>query len=338
VSIVGQVGEPTNPIAVYSGLTRFIDSGSDPTQSGEMRTNGTDVKVYSGGAVRNLSNIGAGGSGAWTDSGGDGLLGGDLYALPAGSDGVTIGETRSDVVNLEDTGTDPSNVGEGRVNSGDVVFYSGGAVRNLSNIGSGGTSAWTDSGDTTPTGGDEYSLPSASDGIDVGSADALVYTLTGSGVDPASVGEFRVNGTDVKVFSDGAVRNLSDVGQTSGEGVLQKPDVTERVQVENNATVAKGIPIPDGHQLEIWGWGVRNMDDATPSGLEAVVLDETDSVVQSESTAWAQSTGTPRYFFSNSSGSTVWYAVGVRNTTGTDYLASNNDYAEFAVSYRVIKP
>ena len=39
----------------------FADLGSDPAANGELQRNGTDLKAYSGGAVRNLSNIGSGG-------------------------------------------------------------------------------------------------------------------------------------------------------------------------------------------------------------------------------------------------------------------------------------
>jgi hypothetical protein len=38
------------------------NSSGDPSVNGHFRTNGTDVKVYSGGAVRNMSDIGSGGS------------------------------------------------------------------------------------------------------------------------------------------------------------------------------------------------------------------------------------------------------------------------------------
>lgn len=39
----------------------FADVGADPTSAGHVQRNGSDVKVYSGGAARNLSNIGSGG-------------------------------------------------------------------------------------------------------------------------------------------------------------------------------------------------------------------------------------------------------------------------------------
>lgn len=39
----------------------FQDTTADPSANGELQRNGADLKAYSGGAVRNLSNIGSGG-------------------------------------------------------------------------------------------------------------------------------------------------------------------------------------------------------------------------------------------------------------------------------------
>jgi len=43
------------------------DQAADPSSNGEIQRNGTDVKVYSGGAIRNMSNIGSGGTDTRTD-------------------------------------------------------------------------------------------------------------------------------------------------------------------------------------------------------------------------------------------------------------------------------
>jgi len=56
-------------------LLALVDAASDPTANGEATLNGSDVKVHSGGSVRNLSNIGSGGltqvaTGTVTASGG----------------------------------------------------------------------------------------------------------------------------------------------------------------------------------------------------------------------------------------------------------------------------
>jgi hypothetical protein len=46
---------------ILSDVLTFNDSTADPSANGQMQRNSTDVKVYSGGAVRNLSDIGAAG-------------------------------------------------------------------------------------------------------------------------------------------------------------------------------------------------------------------------------------------------------------------------------------
>lgn len=50
--------------------TTVNDSSTDPSSDGEIRQNAADVKIHSGGAVRNVSNIGSGGGGGiWTEDG-----------------------------------------------------------------------------------------------------------------------------------------------------------------------------------------------------------------------------------------------------------------------------
>jgi hypothetical protein len=51
-----------NPIHTFIhrvGRLVFLDRAADPTANGELQRNATHVKVYSGGAVRNLSDVGA---------------------------------------------------------------------------------------------------------------------------------------------------------------------------------------------------------------------------------------------------------------------------------------
>ncbi|NUC74952.1 hypothetical protein HTZ84_22060, partial [Haloterrigena sp. SYSU A558-1] len=62
----GGMGTSSNPLpegyygSLSAGETHVTDTGTDPGTAGELRRNGTDVKVYSGGATRNLSDIGSG--------------------------------------------------------------------------------------------------------------------------------------------------------------------------------------------------------------------------------------------------------------------------------------
>jgi len=52
----------SSPNLILSDTLTINDSSTDPTTNGTFSRNGTDVKVLSGGAVRNLSDIGAGGA------------------------------------------------------------------------------------------------------------------------------------------------------------------------------------------------------------------------------------------------------------------------------------
>ena len=47
---------------VFCSNLRLVNTGNDPVITGQMVLDGSDVKVYSGGGVKNLSDIGAGGS------------------------------------------------------------------------------------------------------------------------------------------------------------------------------------------------------------------------------------------------------------------------------------
>jgi len=49
--------------SVITEQTNFLESGTQPSSPGEFRRDGDDVKVYSGGGVKNLSNVGSGGGG-----------------------------------------------------------------------------------------------------------------------------------------------------------------------------------------------------------------------------------------------------------------------------------
>jgi len=65
-----------------------------------------------------------------------------------------IREVASDIFDLKDASADPSANGEVQRNAGDVKVYSGGAVQNLSNVGSGGSGlSSVTSGTVTATGG-----------------------------------------------------------------------------------------------------------------------------------------------------------------------------------------
>lgn len=56
----GDIGSPSNPSDIFTQYIEILDTGTDPVDTGEVRRNGNDVKVRSGGQVQNISNIGSG--------------------------------------------------------------------------------------------------------------------------------------------------------------------------------------------------------------------------------------------------------------------------------------
>jgi len=77
-------GDQWLPVTTDTGLATsavdidradLTDNAQDPTTNGEIRRNGPDIKAYTGGSVKNLSDIGGGAS--KTTSRRYGLLGGN---------------------------------------------------------------------------------------------------------------------------------------------------------------------------------------------------------------------------------------------------------------------
>jgi len=69
----GTIGEAANPIDVYGEDVFLQDAAADPSTNGQISMNDSDVKVYTGGGLKNMSNIGSGGSGIFSDSNGDNI-------------------------------------------------------------------------------------------------------------------------------------------------------------------------------------------------------------------------------------------------------------------------
>lgn len=87
----------------FDAIATLADQGVDPAAAGEMTQNLGDVKVYSGGAVRNLSNVAGSGTdrtvstvtAAYTASDAEVVLadasgGGFTVTLPAASNGISV--------------------------------------------------------------------------------------------------------------------------------------------------------------------------------------------------------------------------------------------------------
>lgn len=97
--------------ATLSGLLTMDDAAADPTANGQVQRNGADLKAYSGGEVRNLSNIGSGSGGALTDAGTDNADGGDQYVLPQAADSVDLQDS-GEVENAENVDTATADIAQ----------------------------------------------------------------------------------------------------------------------------------------------------------------------------------------------------------------------------------
>lgn len=94
----GDVGTANNPVDLFANYAEVQDTTTDPVDNGEIRRNGADVKIHSGGSVVNLSSISS--SGALSDSGSDTTDGGDIYQLPATEDAIDL-QSGGEIQNAE---------------------------------------------------------------------------------------------------------------------------------------------------------------------------------------------------------------------------------------------
>jgi len=127
------------------------DQAADPSANGEITRNGTDVKIHSGGSVKNVSNIGGGST---SPGGSDTQLQYNNGGSFGGISGFTYdGSNLSAIPGLDatfqliDQAADPSANGEIQRNGTDVKVYTGGTVRNLS------LNSVTVAGNSVPLGG-----------------------------------------------------------------------------------------------------------------------------------------------------------------------------------------
>lgn len=160
------------------------------------------------------------------------------------------------MLDLYDSGEDPSENGRFTNNAGDVKVQTGGSVKNLSDIGSGsGSSVLSDSNNDTADGGDIYQLPQIEDAIDFQSGGELLNaesvdatTLTGGLVETDTL-----NGADIS-SSANAERAL----ETDGNG---------------NLNPVTAVTDGDGIKREIW---VIANGASDPAGADAddIILEE----------------------------------------------------------------
>lgn len=141
---------------------------------------------------------------------------------------------------------------------------------------------------------------------------------------------------DIKraVKPNGSFIPITGIGpQAAAEFVIS----TGRTELAAGNIATEPIPVPDGKGLNVFTWGARDNTNSTPSGLNAVLADETVTVQSSANTAYSHSSDNtaPLASLYNNSGSISWYHLGVENATGSDYQASNSEWVAGAFGYRV---
>ena len=209
------------------GTTPFINGTMWQDSSG-------DIRAYSGGAVRNLSDIGSGSGTTVTGGVGISILGtvvtidgSDLPTLRPRSSDQNLGTStypwdRLYVDHLLLTANESVFDTNGVVwqdSDGNIRAYSGGVNRNLSDI---GLSGGNFDGNNLPT------LRPSSSGNDLGISsdpwDSLyvdhVYLHVGEGSSNTNGALWQDSSGDIQARSGGVTRNLSDIGSGSGSITL----------------------------------------------------------------------------------------------------------------------
>lgn len=278
---------------LITSLGTIEDSSQDPANNGEIRRNGSDVKVYTGGGVKDLGNIGSGGSGS--PGGNDTEIQYNNQGAFGGISGFTFDGTNLTAVPgidatlaLVDQAADPSTNGEIQLNGSDVKAYSGGGVRNLSQ-------------DTiTRTAGSGLKYSSGSAGTALGGSSTLA-------IEPA----------------DFAGTGLEDGGSDSlqidyAADVVERPQRNPIVALDNGESVEIAIEVPDQDTLSVYRWGAFDASDGSvPTSLDVQLKDGSDTVQASANTGNKENKSSAVASYQNTTGSSSIFKLAANNGTGS---------------------
>lgn len=189
------------------GILQFNDTAADPISNGHLQRNSTDLKVFSGGAVRNLSDIGVAAGGA------------DVF-LSNLSSPTTVNQ---DLIPQAGKKLGTSGTVWSQVHGDNLFFGTAGVI---------GATSLQIFGDT---GGMTFNIPAASsDTYDFQAGGVSKVSINDSGTITVpniilssilsinditafsgSNGQMYREGNNVKIFSGGVERNVSDIGTGS---------------------------------------------------------------------------------------------------------------------------
>lgn len=227
---------------ILSNILTLNDNAGDPAANGQFARNSADVKVFSGGSVRNLSNIGAA-TGATT-------------ALDNLASVAVNTDIDPDTGNTHDLGDGVFDWADLFINN--IRLQTGGVA-----VGGANQIYATASGTfvNVPT-GDKFSMQENS----VTKWDWSGSTMTGSNIilsntftlndntsDPSANGMFARNSTDVKVFTGGVVKNLSNIGTGSGLSLPLSVDVDTRGLISGPQILDLSLITAHNHTMTLNG-------------------------------------------------------------------------------------
>jgi len=282
-----------------------------PTATGEFRSNGTDVFVFSGAAVRNFSNIGAGSP--LTTKGDIFTFDTNNARLPVGTNGQVLtansavalgvewatGAGGGATVELDNLGTTSINANltpqGGLLLGSDAVPWSR-VIGNKFSLGTAGTFAASDNAIIADaTLGMEYNTPSADfhsfyfanvkrleigtstlKFVSGGTIQAQIFQLSGnSAVDPITLGQFNINGSDVSLFAPNFKLTNTTVG-----GVGTATFVSYRNYAAGTNDELGSIRFDGGVSPTQYARILAGVGEATDSGLLALEVRADNSGLQ----------------------------------------------------------
>jgi len=221
----------TDQFGIY--LSNDMSGGSSPAYNGALYRDGNDIKCYTGGAEKSLSDIGS--SGAST-------------ALDNLTDPTSINQHLIPENNSKDLGsstTEWRNLYVGiaayldHVSMGGSIDCNDNSILDASKVEfcNGATDVTADVTGISSTAGGVMELNVASSSIfnfkvndvtvasltsSVFSHDNIIlnnsFVINNSSTNPTANGEFTRNGNDVKVFTGGVLKSLTDIGSGGGSG------------------------------------------------------------------------------------------------------------------------
>jgi len=202
--------------------TAIASTADDPTTNGTIWLDGNDLKVRTGGATKSLSDIGGGiTSIPWTAVASNIIPDSAANSRNLGTSAKYWNHVYAKFLqiaaSIADDADDPETNGTIWLDGDDVKVHSGGSIKNLSSVGSGITSV--------PWGSVAANIipDSVANNRDLGTSAKywnhiyakffqIATSIADDADDPETNGTIWLDGDDLKVYSGGAVKNLTSVG------------------------------------------------------------------------------------------------------------------------------